>query len=222
MANLRQLRTYAAEFLGTAGIVTAVTGAGFMVSNLGADGIVGLMVIAITVGAVLFGAISVLGPVSGAHLNPAVTLVMGLQKKISVMDSIGYVFFQILGGISGAVVANLMFDSAWASTNDTVRAVGGSLLGEVVATFGLVFLVLMLIHYNQAQLIAAGVGTWVLAGHFFTSSTSFANPAVTVGRAFTDAITGIEWGSVLPFAAMQLLGGLLALAAYKLIASSTM
>ena len=142
---------------------------------------------------------------------------LGLLKKISVKDGVAYVVAQLLGGFSGAVAANLMFGSAWVSANSTARATGGNLLGEVIATFGLVLLVLLLIQHNQTNLIAAGVGTWIIAGHFFTSSTSFANPAVTFGRAFTDAITGIEMSSVLPFVGVQVLGGLLALAVFKLL-----
>lgn len=206
-----------AEFLGTAGIVTAVTGAGFMAGDLGADSTVGLMMIAIAVGAVLFGAISILGPISGAHFNPAVTVVLGLLKRISVRDGFAYVSVQLLGAFAGAIAANLMFGSAWVSANSTVRATGGNLLGEVIATFGLVLLVLLLIEHNQTQLIAAGVATWIVAGHFFTSSTSFANPAVTFGRGFTEAITGIEMASVLPFVGVQVLGGLLALTIFKLL-----
>ena len=206
-----------AEFLGTAGIVTAVSGAGFMAADLGADSTVGLVMIALAVGAVLFGGISILAPISGAHFNPAVTIVLGLLKKTSAKDGFAYVVAQLIGGFSGAVAANLMFGSAWVSANSTARATGGNLLGEVIATFGLVLLVLLLIQHNQTNLIAAGVGTWIIAGHFFTSSTSFANPAVTFGRAFTDAITGIEMSSVLPFVGVQVLGGLLALAVFKLL-----
>jgi glycerol uptake facilitator-like aquaporin len=196
-----------AEFLGTAGIVTAVTGAGFMATNLGADNTTALMIIAIAAGAVLFGGISILAPISGAHFNPAVTVVLGLMKKISARDGVAYVVAQLLGGFSGAVAANLMFGSAWVSANSTSRASAGNLLGESIATFGLVLLVLLLIQHNQTQLIAAGVGTWILAAHFFTSSTSFANPAVTFGRAFTDAIIGV-----------QLIGGLVALGVLRLLA----
>lgn len=208
-----------AEFLGTAGIVTAVAGAGFMATNLGADSTVALIMIALAAGAVLFGGISILAPISGAHFNPAVTIVLGLMKKISVKDGVAYVFAQLLGGFSGAIAANLMFGSAWVSANTTARATGGNLLGEVIATFGLVLLVILLIQHNQTNLIAAGVGTWILAAHFFTSSTSFANPAVTFGRAFTDSITGIELNSVLPFIGVQVLGALVALAAFKLLSA---
>ena len=207
-----------AEFLGTAGIVTAVTGAGFMATNLGADDTTALMIIAIAAGAVLFGGISILAPISGAHFNPAVTVVLGLMKKISARDGVAYVVAQLLGGFSGAVAANLMFGSAWVSANSTSRASAGNLLGELIATFGLVLLVLLLIQHNQTQLIAAGVGTWILAAHFFTSSTSFANPAVTFGRAFTDAITGIDLASLLPFIGVQLIGGLVALGVLRLLA----
>ena len=206
-----------AEFIGTAGIVATVTGAGHMATSLGADSTVGLMMIAFAVGAVLFGAITMLGPISGAHFNPAVTIVMGLKKRISATEGSIYISVQILGGIGGAIIANLMFDKSWVSANTTVRAVSGGLLGEVVATYGLVLLILLLAHHNLGSLIGAGVGTWIIAGHFFTSSTSFANPAVTIGRAFTDAITGIELASVAPFIGMQLVGALLALGTFTVL-----
>ena len=140
-----------AEFLGTAGIVTAVSGAGFMAMGLGADNTTALLIIAVAAGAVLFGGISILAPISGAHLNPAVTIVLGLLKKISVKDGVAYVVAQLLGGFSGAVAANLMFGSAWVSANSTARATGGNLLGEVIATFGLVLLVLLLIQHMLEQ-----------------------------------------------------------------------
>lgn len=210
-----------AEFLGTAGIVATVTGAGHMATRLGADSTVGLMMIALAVGSVLFGAITMLGPISGAHFNPVVTIVMGLQKKISVLEGSLYIVVQVLGAISGAIVANLMFDRPWVSANETVRAIDGNHIGEIVATFGLVLLILMLVHLNLGSYIGAGVGTWIIAGHFFTSSTSFANPAVTIGRAFSDSITGIELASVWPFIGLQLIGALLALAAFKLLTPNT-
>ncbi|QKJ24734.1 aquaporin [Aquiluna borgnonia] len=211
---------YLAELLGVAGIVATVLGAGFMVSNLGAEPAVGLALIAMAVAAVLFIVISIFGPISGAHLNPAVTLVMLVQKSISLRDAIFYVAFQLLGAVAGAATANLMYEQAVIGANGTVRGGTGQLIGEFVATVGLVFIVLSLIKLNQGALIAPAVGLWILAGHFFTSSTSFANPAVTFGRALSGSVTGIEWGSVPAFVGVQLVAGLAALGLFKLVFSS--
>ncbi|MEY3966915.1 MAG: hypothetical protein RLZ96_441 [Actinomycetota bacterium] len=211
---------YLAELLGVAGIVATVLGAGFMVSNLGAEPAVGLALIAMAVAAVLFIVISIFGPISGAHLNPAVTLVMLVQKLISLRDAIFYVAFQLLGAVAGAATANLMYEQAAIGANGTVRGGAGQLIGEFVATVGLVFIVLSLIKLNQGALIAPAVALWILAGHFFTSSTSFANPAVTFGRALSGSVTGIEWGSVPAFVGVQLVAGLAALGLFKLVFSS--
>ena len=213
--NLHLLRKLAAEFLGTAGIVATVVGTGHMAEALQADATVGLILMAIAVGAVLFGAISMLMPVSGAHFNPAVTIVMGLQRKIGFTDGSLYIASQILGAISGAALGNLMFMQAIVSSNGGTRANAGSMLGEVVATFGLVLMILVFVRQERLNLIAPGVALWIVAGHFFTSSTSFANPAVTIGRSFTDTLTGIDLQSALTFIPMQLVGALLALFVFR-------
>ena len=211
------MQKYLAELLGVAGIVAAVLGAGYMVTNLGAQGGVGLALIAVSVAAALLIGITVLGPVSGAHLNPAVTIAFWIQKGISAKDAIGYIGAQLVGGVIGAVTANLMFEKAVVSVNDTVRAGTGQLIGEVVATTGLVLSVLILVHIKQGMWIAPAVAVWVLGGHFFTSSTSFANPAVTFGRAFSDSLTGIEWGSVAGFVVAELAAAVLAVLLFKVL-----
>ena len=214
--NLHLLRKLFAEFLGTAGIVATVVGTGHMAQSLNADATVGLVLMALAVGAVLFGAIAMLMPVSGAHFNPAVTIVMGLQRKIGFTQGSLYISSQILGAISGAALGNLMFMQAIFSSNGGTRANAGSMLGEVVATFGLVLMILFFVRQNQLNFIAPGVALWIIAGHFFTSSTSFANPAVTIGRSFTDTLTGIDLASTMSFIPMQLVGALLALLVFKL------
>lgn len=213
--NLHLLRKLAAEFLGTAGIVTTVVGTGHMAQGLEADATVGLILMALAVGAVLFGAISMLLPISGAHLNPVVTMVMGLRGQIGFGLGFGYIVAQVLGGISGAVVGNLMFLKAAISASAGERANAGSMLGEVVASFGLLLLILFFVQQDKLSLIAPGVALWIMAGHFFTSSTSFANPAVTIGRSFSDTLTGIDWASTFAFIPMQVLGALLALMVFK-------
>ena len=200
-----------AEFLGTAMIVAGVIGAGFMVATLGAGFALGLTMIAATVAAVLFVSISILGPVSGAHFNPAVTIAFLLRKAISSAAAAGYIASQVAGAIFGAVVANLMFEVPWLEISATGRFSAGTFLGEVVATFGLVLLILLLVKFDKSHLIAASVAAWIFAGHIFTSSTSFANPAVTIGRIFSDSAASISPDSALGFVLAQLVGMAVAL-----------
>jgi len=200
-----------AEFLGTAMIVAGVIGAGFMVATVGAGFALGLTMIAATVAAVVFVSISVLGPVSGAHFNPAVTIAFLLRKAISSAAAAGYIASQVVGAIFGAVVANLMFEVPWLEISATGRFSAGTFLGEVVATFGLVLLILLLVKFEKSHLIAASVAAWIFAGHIFTSSTSFANPAVTIGRVFSDSAASISPDSALWFVLAQLVGMAVAL-----------
>ncbi|MDG2497101.1 MAG: aquaporin [Aquiluna sp.] len=211
------LSKYFSEYLGTLLIVATVVGAGHMTGQLNSDPTVGLVMIALAVGFVLFGAISMLRPISGAHFNPVVTMVFALQKQIDVKTSFVFVIAQFLGAFSGAVIANTMYGFAPVLEGQAERLTAGAFLGEVIATSGLVLIILLLVHFNNGALIAGAVGMWVAAGHFFTSSTSFANPAVTFGRAFTDAVSGIHIGSVPGFMAAQILGALLALSLYFIL-----
>ncbi len=200
-----------AEFLGTALIVSGVVGAGFMTATLQSGYPLGLTMIAATVAAVLFVAISIFGPISGAHFNPVVTLGFLLRKAIASGEAGAYIAAQVLGAVSGAVIANLMFGSAWFEVSKLERFSLPTFLGEVVATWGLVLLILLLVHFEKANLVAASVAAWIFAGHIFTSSTSFANPAVTLGRIFTEAPSGIAPDSALWFVLAQLIGMAIAL-----------
>ena len=208
---------YIAEFLGTMAIVATVIGAGFMTSELGAEAPLGLAMIAASVGAVLFVAISTLAPVSGAHFNPAVTLAFLQRKEITARAAFWYLSLQSAGAVSGAIAANLMFEAEVFAVNSISRFTTGTGLGEVVATAGLVLLILLLIRNQKANLIAAAVAAWIFAGHLFTSSTSFANPAVTFGRVFSEAPSGISLESALWFALAQIVGLALALILFKAI-----
>lgn len=200
-----------AEFLGTSLIVAGVVGAGFMTATLNAGYPLGLTMVAATVAAVLFVSISIFGPISGAHFNPAVTLGFWVRKAMSAGEAAAYIGTQVLGAVFGAVVANLMFGSAWFEVNEIQRFSLPTFLGEVVATWGLVILILLLVHFEKANLVAASVAAWIFAGHIFTSSTSFANPAVTIGRIFTEAPSGISPDSALWFVLAQLIGMAIAL-----------
>lgn len=203
-----------AEFLGAALIVSGVLGAGFMTAILGSGYPLGLTMVALTVAAILFVAISIFGPVSGAHFNPAVTLGFLIRKEIAGSEAAGYIASQVFGAITGAVISNLMFGSAWIEVSEISRFSLATFLGEVVATWGLVLLILLLVHLEKTNLVAASVAAWIFAGHIFTSSTSFANPAVTFGRIFSEASSGISPDSALWFVLAQVLGMAIALATF--------
>ena len=218
-----------AEVIGTALIVTAVLGAGYMVSNLGADDTVGLFVIAAVVAAVLFVAIAALGPISGAHLNPLVTAALAIRARVTppgpdsermpVSEVVVYLMAQFAGALLGAVSANLMFARPVLSPSTVARNGNELLFGELIATAGLVLLILLLLEFGRSSLIAPAVAAWIFAGHVFTSSTSFANPAVTLGRIFGDGISSIAASSAIWFVIAQLVGAKLAVLAWYLLRS---
>jgi glycerol uptake facilitator-like aquaporin len=203
------LRKASAEFFGTALLVCVVVGSGIMGTNLSNDNAVALVVNTLSTIFALALLILVLGPVSGAHFNPVVTLVQFLSKSISMAASLAYLVAQVSGAIVGALVANAMFDLAVFQVSSNLRVTSGTLIGEVIATAGLVALIQILISRKQDSLIAVSVAAWIGSAYFFTSSTSFANPAVTVGRIFSDTFAGIAPASVLPFIGAQLVGGLI-------------
>lgn len=206
-----------AEFLGVAGIVATVIGASHMASDLSSTADMGLLINAVATGAVLFTLITIFASVSGSHFNPAVTLVFYLRREISLTDSLAYLSAQFAGGVFGAVTANLMFGRLPVGPSSNVREGLGLYLGEMVATIGLILLILLLVQQQKTSVIPAAVAGWIVAGYFFTSSTSFANPAVTFGRAFSDAGGSIAWESVPGFIAAQILAALTAALVFKLI-----
>ena len=199
-------RRVAAEFLGTMILVAAVVGSGIMATTLTTDVGVQLLMNMLATVLVLGLLIWTLGPISGAHFNPAVTGVALVRGEIPGREGAAYVPAQILGAITGAMLANLMFDLPAVELSTTVRSGSNLLLGEVVATAGLLWIIGALTRTGNGRLGPALVPAWIGAAYFFTSSTSFANPAVTIGRAFTDTFAGIAPASVLPFIAAQLVG----------------
>jgi glycerol uptake facilitator-like aquaporin len=205
-----------AEFLGTAGIVAVVLGTSHMAGQLAAVPSVDLVMNALATAGALFVLISLFASVSGSHFNPVVTLVFWLRKEIAIADAASYVIAQIAGAISGALLANLMFGEAVFTQSQNIRSGLGIHVAEVVASFGLVLVILLLGQQSKSNLIPVAVPLWILAGYFFTSSTSFANPAVTVGRGFSDAGSSIAWESVPMFIVTQVLGAVLALGAATL------
>ncbi|HRY08993.1 MAG: aquaporin family protein [Actinobacteria bacterium] len=199
-------RRAAAEVLGTGVLVAAVVGSGIMATDLTDDLALALLVNALSTVAALGVLIWALGPISGAHFNPAVTAVAWVRKEIRPSEGATYMVAQVAGALLGVALANVMFDlPAWqASTNDRVAL--GTLVGEVVATAGLLAVIGALTRTGRGHLGPILVPAWIGAAYFFTASTSFANPAVTIGRAFTDTFTGIAPASVAPFIAAQLVG----------------
>ena len=207
-------RRLLAEFLGTALLVTVVVGSGIAAAELSPDDI-GLQLLENST-ATVFGLailILMLGPVSGAHFNPVVTVAdWFLSRRDPEGFSAGhiapYVAVQCAGGIAGALLANAMFDVRTAFSEHQ-RASGGHLLGEVVATAGLVLLIFALVRSDRVVLAAPAVGAYIGAAYWFTSSTSFANPAVSLGRMFSDTFAGIAPSSVPPFVLAQVVGAVI-------------
>ncbi len=201
-----------AELLGSAFLTATVIGSGIAAAQLSpGDSGLELLENAAATAAGLFAFILMFGPVSGAHFNPVVSLVdvaLGGRRR---GDLLAYVPAQVAGCVLGAIVANLMFGAPAVSISTTHRAGGPHLFAEVVATLGLLLLIFSLARTERSHLAPAAVGAYIGAAYFFTSSTSFANPAIDVGRMFSDTFAGIAPASVPAFVAAQLLGGALAL-----------
>ena len=208
-ANLR-IRC-AAEFLGTAFLVAAVVGSGIMAERLAADNVaLALLANTIATGAALVALILTFSEISGAHLNPAVTLAMGLRKLIPWPEVPGYVAAQFSGGIVGTLIVHVMFGQSIFSFSRHQRAGWPQLLSEFVATFGLLSIVWGCLRIKSAMAIPVAVGCYITSAYWFTASTSFANPAVTLARSITDSFSGIRPVDVLPFMAAQILGAVAA------------
>ena len=205
-------RRACAEFVGTAILVAAVVGSGVAAQRL-SPGDVGLELLenAIATGAALVALILAFGAVSGAHFNPIVTMADRLLGGTSSRDAGAYVVVQVAGACVGAVVANLMFGLPAVDVSSHARSSGALWLGEAVAAFGLVLVILGVVRAGRANAAAFAVAGYIVAAYWFTSSTSFANPAVTVGRMLSDTFAGIAPASVPMFVLMQVLGALAAI-----------
>ena len=202
-----------AEFLGTAGLVTIVVGSGIAAARLSTDPGLQLLENALVTGAGLAALIVALGPVSGAHFNPVVTLADLLRGGTSRRQAAGYLPAQLAGGALGAVLANLMFDLPAVTLSAHRRSGGGLWLAEVLATFGLVLLVTGLARTAQPTVAPFAVGSYIAAAYWWSASTSFANPAVTIARTLSDTFAGVAPASVPMFVLMQLAGAALGAAA---------
>lgn len=207
-------RRLAAEFLGTALLLTAIVGSGITASVDGAAS-AQLFHHATVVGAALIALILTFGPISGGHLNPAVTLVDALFGGLRPWDAAGYVVAQTAGGLSGVLVANAMFGEPLVALASTERA-GAHLAGsEALATFGLLLVIFGVVRSGNLRAVPGAVGAYIAAAIYFTSSASFANPAVTVARTLSDTYTGIQPGGVAAFVGAQAAGALVAAAVIR-------
>lgn len=199
-----------AEFVGTAFLVAAIVGSGITASRL-SPGDVGLELLENTLAtaAALAAVILAVGPVSGAHLNPVITLVDRFFGGVSAKDACVYITAQFAGGVTGAVAANTMFGQAVVSLSTHQRASRPHLIAEAIATAGLILVVFGLTRSGRAHAAPFAVGAYIAAAYWFTSSTSFANPAVALGRMCSNTFAGIAPGSVAPFMGAELVGGAL-------------
>ena len=199
-------RRLAAEGTGSFFLFACVIGSGVMAANLspGNDAIA-LLANTLATGAILFVLITMFGPISGAHMNPAVSLVAASRGELNWPDAAAYVAAQLAFGMLGAWAAHLMFDLPVLQYSTRARTGGGQLLGEAIATFGLILTILGTVRYRP-QAVAASVGLYIAAAYWFTSSTSFANPAITIVRSMSDTFAGITPAHVPLFIVAQLSG----------------
>ena len=211
-------RRLLAEFLGSALLTAAVIGSGIAAQTL-SPGATGLQLFenASATAAGLFAIILMFGPVSGAHFNPVVSLVDAGFGGLTWRDAAAYAPFQVVGCVGGAVLANVMFSEPVISISTKDRASGPHWVSEVVATIGLVLVIFALARSARSHLAPAAIGAYIGAAYFFTSSTSFANPAITVGRMFSNTFAGIAPSSVPSFISAQIVGGVLAFGMIKLL-----
>jgi glycerol uptake facilitator-like aquaporin len=197
-----------AEFIGSALLCGVVVGSGIMAFDLSNGNIaVALIGNSIATAAILWVLVAILGPISGAHFNPAVTVAFYIDKKIKLQSAIFYIFLQIFGCIFGTLLAHAMFDQSFLQIASTERAGYHLLLSEWIATFALVFAIFGAVRYAPKS-IPTAVALTILAGYWWTSSTSFANPAISIGRALTNTFTGINPNNLTGFILAQLFGAI--------------
>jgi glycerol uptake facilitator-like aquaporin len=209
------IRRLFAEWLGTLFLLAVVVGSGIMAEKLsGGNVALALLGNTIPTGAILVVLILIFGPISGAHFNPAVTLAFAIRKEIDASSSALYVVAQVIGGLCGVMIAHLMFDNAIIDPSTTARTGVGQWTGEFVATFGLVMTILGCLK-ARPQAVPYAVGLFITAGYWFTSSTSFANPAVTIGRGMTNTFSGIDPAHIIGFILVQLLAATIATVTFK-------
>jgi len=204
-----------AEWLGTLFLLATVVGSGIMAERLaGGNVAIALLGNTLPTGAILVVLITVFGPISGAHFNPAVTLVFWMRREIPAHESLAFVAMQIIGGICGVLIAHIMFENPLIAPSTHARTGLSQWVSEFVATFGLVATILGTIK-ARAEAVPMAVGLYITAAYWFTSSTSFANPAVTIARGFSNTFAGIDPSHVAMFIAVQLFGAVAAALTFK-------
>ena len=204
------MKNYLAEFIGTYLLVAVVIGSGIMAESLANGNIaVALLGNTIATGAILFVIIKMFGPISGAHYNPVVSMVFLIRKELKTNDFIIYIIMQITGGMLAVLSSHYIFELEILQVSKNIRGEFHLLISEIIATLGLL-LTILFVRKNDEASVAIAVGLFITAGYWFTSSTSFANPAVTIARIFTDTFTGIAPVSVKYFITGQIIGALLA------------
>ena len=204
------MKNYLAEFIGTYLLVAVVIGSGIMAESLANGNIaVALLGNTIATGAILFVIIKMFGPISGAHYNPVVSMVFLIKKELKTNDFIIYIIMQITGGMLAVLSSHYIFELEILQVSKNIRGEFPLLISEIIATLGLL-LTILFVRKNDEASVAIAVGLFITAGYWFTSSTSFANPAVTIARIFTDTFTGIAPVSVKYFITGQIIGALLA------------
>lgn len=203
-------RRLVAEALGTALLVATVVGSGIMAESLTKDTALALLGNTIPTGAILVVLITILGPISGAHFNPAVTMIFAIKRELPAKDSVGYVAAQIVGGIVGTMLAHAMFALPILDASLKVRTGGAQWFAEGVAAFGLIATILAGIRFDRAA-VPWLVGLYITAAYWFTASTSFANPAVAIARSITNTFSGIRPQDLPGFIAAELSGAVVGL-----------
>ena len=204
------MKAFVCEFLGTLFLVATVVGSGIMAENLSmGNHAVSLLANAIATGAILYVLITIFSEISGAHFNPVVSLIMFTMKKLSFFEFLAYISVQIIGGILGTFLAHFMFEISIIQLSTNVRTGYSLYFSEVIAAFGLLLTILLGTKQKSGS-VATLVAFYITAAYWFTSSTSFANPAVTIARTLTDTFSGIQYGDTIPFIMAQIIGGFLA------------
>lgn len=215
------LARLASELIGSAGLAATVVGSGIMATQLTDDIGLQLTINALATGMGLVVLIAVLGPVGGAHFNPAVTLALAATGRFAWREVPGYVLMQIAGCSLGVIAANLMFDSPAVAVSLTERATTSTVFAEVLATAGLVASILLLLRFRKSAWIAPIVGLYIASAYSVTSSTSFANPAITIARTLSDSFAGISPSSVPWYIAAQLVGAAVGIGVVWLLSRTT-
>lgn len=215
------LQRLTAETFGTAILLATVVGSGIMGERLAAGNVaIALLGNTIPTGAILIVLITMLGPISGAHFNPAVTGVFMLKREMNVADAAGYVLAQLVGALLGVLAAHIMFELPLFELSTKAREGFSQSFSECIATFGLVATILLTLR-AKPEAVPVSVGLYITAAYWFTASTSFANPAVTIARAFTDTFAGINLANVPMFVVAQLVGALLALGIVRVLVGNS-